>query len=82
MKQEREDRLWIAAHRLDEFDELHDVEAPLAVLVFRNEGLRSPDPFGQHDLRQSGLFACLDQQVDETLMARGSDRLEHAPARV
>ena len=58
-----------APHRLEDLDELDNVEPAFAIFVFRNERLRSPYLLGQDKLREAGLSAHLNEDVAQALMS-------------
>ena len=73
--------LRLAAERLDQGDELDDVEPSLAVLDLGDEGLRSPEPLGDGGLGQLGFPTRRDEQVEQGLVLGRADGLGHVPAR-
>ncbi len=60
------------AHNRNEFN---DIQAPLADLVFGNEGLMPLQPLGELGLCQSRLLAGRNHKGAEGLLFRGMDRL-------
>lgn len=61
-----------SAHNRNEFN---DIQAPLADLVFGNEGLMPLQPPSEFGLCQSCLLAGSDHQGAEGLLLRGMDSL-------
>lgn len=59
----REHVRWRHSQCFADFDELNDVQPPLAALELRDEGLRIVEPPRQVDLRDAKLPAHLAQQV-------------------
>jgi hypothetical protein len=66
---------------LDQLDKFHDVQAPLAVLIFGDIGLRTIEPFRKKGLCESRPLARFDQDFEQVLMSGGMNGLGHAPAR-
>jgi len=64
-------------YRLGQSDELDHVHPSLSPLDQRDEGLISPNPLRQVDLRQARRFTGLGEHLDEVLVVSAEDRLGH-----
>lgn len=71
----------IRPEQLGNQKKLHHVEAPLAILVFRDEGLRPFQPVGQILLGQARRLPRCNKALEKDLIPTGMDRFSHACAR-
>jgi hypothetical protein len=60
-----------------DFDKLHHVQAPFAILEFRDERLRACEPNGEVRLCDAGALSCVDQQFPELPIGRIGDGFPH-----
>ena len=51
------------ANSFGHFDQLDDIQSPLAILVLRHERLRPLQPFGQLNLGKASMHALFDKQL-------------------
>ena len=71
----------ICPEQLGNKKKLHHVEAPLPVLVFRDEGLRPFQPAGQILLGHARRLPRCNKALQKDLILAGMDRFSHACAR-
>jgi len=65
--------MWVGFKLPCNFEKLHNVEPPLAVLVFGDEGLRPTEPIGQHLLRQPGSLPRCNKLLEKDLILPSVD---------
>jgi hypothetical protein len=63
----------VSPDRPGDGQKLKDIDATLATLVFSNEGLMHPEPFGELLLGEASLTARLDQQLAKGSLAMRMD---------